>query len=105
MGQITMETNTILNALILFLVGIIGYFLRQYAVEIKESKKLREEFEKQTSKEINEIKFNYLDRFADIKQTANKTKEELMNAMTQSEKNLTKLITDYQSREKNHNEN
>jgi DNA-directed RNA polymerase subunit F len=105
MGQITMETNTILNALILFLVGIIGYFLRQYAVEIKESKKIREDFEKQTSKEINEIKFNYLDRFADIKETANKTKEELMNAMTQSEKNLTKLITDHQGRERNHNEN
>ena len=105
MGQITMETNTVLNALILFLVGIIGYFLRQYAVEIKESKKIREDFEKQTSKEINEIKFNYLDRFADIKETANKTKEELVKLINQSETNLTKLIVDTPRRESNHNEN
>jgi len=102
MGQITMEANTILNALILFLVGIIGYFLRQYAVEIKESKKLREEFEKQTTKEISAIKFNYLDRFADIKESANSTKEELINRITQSEANLTKLITDTARRESHH---
>ena len=105
MGQITMETNTVLNALILLLVGIIGYFLRQYAVEIKESKKIREDFEKQTSKEINEIKFNYLDRFADIKETENKTKEELVKLISQSETNLTKLIVDTVRRENNHNDN
>lgn len=99
-----MEANTVLNVMTLSLLAIIGYFLRQFIADVKESKKLREDFEKLTAKEINEIKFNYLDRFADIKQAANSTKEELMKSIIQSEKNLTKLITDTERRG-SHNDN
>ena len=104
MGTITMEANTVLNVLTLTLLAIIGFFLKQFIADVKESKKLREEFEKATEKEISEIKFNYLDRFADIRQAANSTKEELVKLIIQSEKNLTKLITDTERRG-NHNDN
>ena len=98
-----MEANTVLNIIILAVVGIIGYFLKQFIADVKESKKVREEFERTTTKEINEIKFNYLDRFADIKESANSTKDELIKLITQSEKNLTKLITDIERNTKSNN--
>ena len=92
--EITMEINTFLNILVIVVIVPFGFFIKRLVNDFDETRKLNIEYQKQTTHEVNEVKLNYLSRFEALTQKVNDLKNELTHSINESEKNLTKLITD-----------
>ena len=92
--EITMEINTLLNILVIVVIVPFGFFIKRLVNDFDETRKLNIEYQKQTTHEVNEVKLNYLSRFEALTQKVNDLKNELTHSINESEKNLTKLITD-----------
>jgi len=90
-----MEVNTVLNAITIVIISVFGFFVKRHLTDYDEQKKERIRFEEEATKEINNTKFNYLDRFALITQKLNDARQELTRSIVDSEKNLTKLIINH----------
>ena len=92
--EITMEINTFLNILVIVVIVPFGFFIKRLVNDFDETRKLNIDYQKQTTHEINEVKLNYLSRFEALTQKVSDLKNELTRSINESEKNLTKLITD-----------
>ena len=92
--EITMEINTLLNILVIVVIVPFGFFIKRLVNDFDETRKLNIDYQKQTTHEINEVKLNYLSRFEALTQKVSDLKNELTHSINESEKNLTKLITD-----------
>ncbi len=62
-----MATITILSGVTTILTSIVGYFVIRLIRVNDENQKANFEYQVRTTKEMNEIKFNYLDRFEKVK--------------------------------------
>jgi uncharacterized membrane-anchored protein YhcB (DUF1043 family) len=90
MGTIEMDINTALNIVIL----IMGFWLTRYVKQQDIFQKNTTAYQVSTTKEMNEIKFNYLDRFKKQSDESLNHKAELIDKINLVEHNLTKLLTD-----------
>ena len=62
-----MVTITILSGITTLLTSVVGYFLIRLIRVNDENQKSNIEYQIRTTKEMNEIKYNYLDRFDKVK--------------------------------------
>ena len=62
-----MVTITILSGITTLLTSIVGYFVIRLIRVNDENQKSNIEYQIRTTKEMNEIKYNYLDRFDKVK--------------------------------------
>ena len=62
-----MATITILSGVTTILTSIVGYFVIRLIKVNDENQKANFEYQVRTTKEMNEMKFNYLDRFDKVK--------------------------------------
>ena len=62
-----MATITILSGVTTILTSIVGYFVIRLIRVNDENQKANFEYQVRTTKEMNEMKFNYLDRFENVK--------------------------------------
>lgn len=62
-----MVTITILSGITTLLTSIVGYFIIRLIRVNDENQKAVSDYQVKTTKEMNDIKFNYLDRFDRIK--------------------------------------
>ena len=108
---ITMELNNILNVGTLLLLAIIGYFLREVYRDFKDHIKNHQEYQERTTnnqhkitkdlllaeekmmKEVNEVKYNYLDRFKELNEKVSDSTSGLSKEINETEKRLTQIIT------------
>ena len=60
-------TITILSGITTLLTSVVGYFLIRLIRVNDENQKSNIEYQIRTTKEMNEIKYNYLDRFDKVK--------------------------------------
>lgn len=58
---------TILSGATTILISIVGYFVTRLIKANDDNQKAVSEYQVKTTKEMNEIKFNYLDRFDKVK--------------------------------------
>ena len=93
-----MEINTVLNLILIAITGIFAFFMKRHFSDYDDHKKATEKYQSDTTKEISEVKLNYLDRFEGLTAKLVDTKEKLTDTINQSEKNLTKLINDHLSK-------
>lgn len=104
MEKFVMDINTVLNIIVL----IVAFWIKKYIND--QDKKFNEfqskhdeaqiattDYQKATTKEISQVKFNYLDRFETLNGKVHETKEQLTKSINDSEKNLTKLINEHLS--------
>lgn len=94
-ATITMELNTALNIITILIMSIGGFFVKRQFSDYDNHKKKTDLYQESTTKEINEVKLNYLDRFEGLTAKLTDTKEKLTESINNSEKNLTKLINDH----------
>jgi len=87
-----MELNTLLNFGAIIALGIIGYFLRLHMTDFLAHKKETREVVAETKKEINLVKFNYLDRFSGLTKQVTETKENLQLQIHETETRITALL-------------
>ena len=93
-----MDINSVLNIVTLVVIGIMGFFIKRQFTDYDAHKEKTETYQENTTKEINEVKLNYLDRFEALTAKVVDTKEKLTESINSSEKNLTKLINDHLGR-------
>ena len=93
-----MEINTVLNIIGIGITGIFAFFMKRHFADYDDHKKATEKYQSETTKEISEVKLNYLDRFEGLTAKVVDTKEQLTKSITDSEKNLTKLINDHMNK-------
>lgn len=98
----TMELNTVLNFGAILVLGIIGYFLRLHMADFLAHKKETREVQEETKKELNLVKFNYLDRFTGLTKQVTETRENLTAQIYDTETRLTALLMEKPN--KKHNE-
>lgn len=98
--SISMELNTLLNFGAILALGIIGYFLRLHMADFLAHKKETREVQAATSKELNLVKYNYLDRFTGLTKQVTETKENLQLQIHETETRLTALLLEKPNRPK-----
>lgn len=90
-----MDVNIILNAIMILFMGGYGFFLKRIISDFDSLKTSTAKYQTDTTKEISEVKLNYLDRFEGLTNKVNETEKTLIKSINESEKNLTKLITEH----------
>lgn len=78
----TVVTVTILSAASTLLISIVGYFVVRLIKSNDEYQKSNNEYQLRTTKEMNEIKFNYLDRFDKVKNQIVESEIRIINNIT-----------------------
>jgi len=78
----TVVTVTILSAASTLLISIVGYFVVRLIKSNDEYQKSNDEYQLRTTKEMNEIKFNYLDRFDKVKNQIVESEIRIINNIT-----------------------
>ena len=73
---------TVFGFVMVLFITILGWMARKYIIEIEDIERRVEVVEKRISIDLGEIKTNYLDRFADIKETMARHHEELILGIT-----------------------
>ena len=74
-----MLTITILSGVTTILTSIVGYFVIRLIRVNDENQKANFEYQVRTTKEMNEMKFNYLDRFDKVKDQIKESEDRIIS--------------------------
>ena len=77
-----MVTITILSGITTLLTSVVGYFLIRLIRVNDENQKSNIEYQIRTTKEMNEIKYNYLDRFDKVKNQIQESELRIISKIT-----------------------
>lgn len=74
-----MVTITILSGVTTVLISIVGFFVIRLIKVNDENQKANFDYQVKTTKEMNEMKFNYLDRFDKVKDQIKESEDRIIS--------------------------